>query len=237
MSREQQVRDAIDRFVTRVRQDTDARLQVLAGELLQIVEREDTSGRVAIELAAIEVARAVARGGVHARHDLISRVITAIRRLDEATTLRGILDALADGAASEAVRVAVLLVDGDTFRSYRHHGYDNEPAPVDIPSVSSPLLMDVVARQQPVIVGNEPAVQAQLPSFFRAVSGRAGLVTPVVVAQQVVAVVYAEGVARQASEPGEPVWTEHVEVLVRHASARLENVTSLRTVEVLTNPT
>jgi hypothetical protein len=32
------------------------------------------------------------------------------------------------------------------------------------------------------------------------------------------------------------VWAQHVEVLVRHASARLETVTSLRTVEVLAGP-
>lgn len=59
---------------------------------------------------------------------------------------------------------------------------------------------------------------------------------PLVVGKQVVALVYAVGAERVAGEPGEPVWTEQVEVLVRHASARLENVTSLRTVEVLTTP-
>jgi hypothetical protein len=41
---------------------------------------------------------------------------------------------------------------------------------------------------------------------------------------------------RTGAQPGEPVWAQHVEVLVRHASARLETVTSLRTVEVLAGP-
>lgn len=237
MPQDQQVRDAIDRFVTRVRQDTDARLQALAGELLKIVESDEATGRVAIELAAIEVARAVARGGVHARHDLISRVAASIRHLDDATTLRGILDALADGAASEAARFLVLLVDGETLRCYRHHGYDGDQGPADIGIDASPLLTKVVANKHTETVSPaEPNLHSKAPAFMRAVAGRIGLVIPLVVAQQVVAVVYAEGVARQASEPGEPVWTEHVEVLVRHASARLENVTSLRTVEVLTNP-
>src|SRR5688572_5716371 len=129
MSREELIRDAVDRFAARVRQDTDARLQTLAGELLEVLGDDASTGRVGVERAAIEVARALARGGNHARHDLISSVIGAIRRLDGATTLRGILDALAHGAASETVRIAVFLVDGGTLRSYRHYGYKPEEAP------------------------------------------------------------------------------------------------------------
>jgi hypothetical protein len=63
-----------------------------------------------------------------------------------------------------------------------------------------------------------------------------GQVIPIVVGQEVVAVVYVEGLDRTGVQPGEPVWAQHVEVLVRHASARLETVTSLRTVEVLAGP-
>ena len=75
MSSEQQIRDAVDRFLAQVRQDTDARLQALAAELLQAAREDEATGVVPVERAAIEVARAVGRGGVHARHDLISRVI------------------------------------------------------------------------------------------------------------------------------------------------------------------
>lgn len=237
MPREEQIRDAVDRFVTRVRQDTDARLQTLAGELLQVLGDDASTGRVGAERAAIEVARALARGGNHARHDLISSVIGAMRRLDEATTLRGILDALAHGAASETVRVAVFLVDGDTLRSYRHYGYKPDGAPADIPLTASPLLANVVLSRVAAPVGSAaPRAAGRVPVFMQVAAGNAGLAIPLVVATQVVAVVYAEGTERVRSEPGEPVWAEQVEVLVRHASARLENVTSLRMVEVLANP-
>lgn len=235
MSREQQVRDAIDRFTARVRQETDTHLQVLAAELLSIAEGDGTTGRVPVERAAIEVARAVARGGSHARHELISRVITSVRRLDDATTLRGILDALADGVASETSRVAMLLVDDTALRSYRHHGYDAHGAPTDVPAGTSAVLTRVVASKQSATIAAD-ASRSQIPAFMHVVSGRVGRVIPIVVAQQVVAVLYVEGTARQESETDEPVWTDQVEVLVRHASARLENVTSMRTVEVLTNP-
>ena len=237
MSREEQVRDAVDRFVIRVRQDTDTRLQALAGELLRVFGDDASAGRVGAERAAIEVARALARGGNQARHDLISRVIGAVRRLDEATTLRGILDALAEGAASETVRIAVFLVDGETLRSYRHYGYESGGAPADIPLDASPLLASVVMFRQPANVASAaPRAAAHVPAFMQVAAGHAGLAIPLVVATQVVAVVYAEGPERVRSEPGEPVWAEQVEVLVRHTSARLENVTSLRMVEVLANP-
>src|SRR6185295_5968000 len=102
MSREQQVRDAIDRFIAQLRQDMDAHLEELSSELLQIVRGDMRTSRTDLERAAIEVARAVAKGGTHARHDLISRVVIAVRRLDDAVTLGGVLDALVDGAAAEA---------------------------------------------------------------------------------------------------------------------------------------
>jgi hypothetical protein len=59
-------------------------------------------------------------------------------------------------------------------------------------------------------------------------------VSPLQVGGRVVAVVFAEGPDRQSPPGADSVWSEHVEVLVRHASSRLENITSRRTVEVLT---
>jgi hypothetical protein len=237
MSRELQVRDAVDRFLSRVRQDTDARLQQLGAELLEVLNGSGQTGRVDFERAAIDVARAVARGGGHARHDLITRVVSAVRRLDEATSLRGVLDALADGASAEATCTAVLLVDTDAIRSYRHHGFDATRVPVDVPANASPLLSNVITfRQAASVPAAGVSISADTPAFLRVPQGRVGLATPLVVGKQVVALVYAEGPERAAGEPGEPVWIELVEVLVRHGSARLENVTSVRTVEVLSGP-
>ena len=234
---EQSIRDAIERFLAQVRQDADTRLEVLAAELLQIARDGATSGIVPVEQAAVEVARAVSRGGVHARHDLISRVVRAVRRLDEAPTILGILDALAEGASAEAARVAVLLVDGDRLRSHRHYGYEPAAQPTDLALDASPILASVVSGQTTATVDPPtPRVEQARPPFMRVLPGRVGLAIPLVVVRQVVAVVFAEGAARQPNDPGEPVWSEQVEVLVRHASARLENVTSLRTVEVLSGP-
>lgn len=234
MSREEDVRDAVERFVSRVREDLDAHLEALSVDLLTIVRGDMRTTRVDLDRAAVDVARAVSQGGLHARHDVISRVVVAMRRLDDASTLRGILDALADGAISEASRVAVLLVDGDMLRSYRHQGFGPGLAPVDLPIDASPALIGAARlRQASVIPGTHLPRDPALPVFLHVAVGQRGLITPLVVDQAVVAVVYAEGPDHTAGDGDEPVWRDHVEVLVRHASARLESVTSLRTVEVL----
>ena len=237
MSREQQVRDAIDRFVAQVRHDMDTHLEALSSELLQIAGGDVRTSRTDLERAAVDVARAVAKGGTRARHDLISRVVVATRRLDDAVTLRGILDALADGAAAESARVAVLLVDGTVLRAYRHHGFAAGSLPIDLPTSASSLLLAAMTLRQTTLVRPSQAMDdVSLPAFMRVAEGHLGVVAPLVVARAVVALVYVEGPDSQTAESGAPVWSEQVEVLVRHASARLENVTSQRTVEVLSHP-
>lgn len=237
MPSDQQIRDAIDRFLAQLRQDVDTRLETLAAELLQLAREDQHDGIVPVEKAAVEVARAVGRGGAHARHDLISRIVRAVRHLDASTTLRGVLDALAEGAAAETARSAVLLVDAEWLRSYRHHGYDRAAAPEDLRAQDSPLLAGVLESKVPApLEPPTPRTERSRPAFLRVLPGRVGLAMPLLLGQQVVAVVYGEGPARQAHEPGEPVWTEQVEVLVRHASARLESVTSSRTVDLLSSP-
>ena len=234
MSREEDVRDAVERFVSRVRQDVDAHLEALSIDLLTIVRGDMRTSRVDLDRAAVDVARAVAQGGLHARHDVISRVVVAIRRLDDAVTLRGILDALAEGAMAEASRVAVLLVDRDMLRSYRHQGFAPGTTPVDMPISVSPALHGAATlRQTTVVPGSQVPPDPAHPAFLHVAVGQRGLITPIVVDQTVVALVYAEGPDHAGADAEEPVWRDHVEVLVRHASSRLESVTSLRTVEVL----
>lgn len=234
MSREAQVRDAVDRFLSRVRKDTDTHLEALASELLEIARIDTTTGRAGVEGAAVEIAHAVAKGNAHARHDLIARVVAAVRRLDDATTLTGILDALVEGAAGDASRVAVLVVDGDTLRTYRHHGFATGMAPHDLPIDASSAILSAVRRRQTVKIRATGDADPIGPAFLGVAAGHGALILPVVVAHAVVAIVYADGPDRASAEPGAPVWSDEVEVLVRHGSARLEMVTSQRTVEVLT---
>ncbi len=235
MSREQHVREAVDRFISRLRQATDTHLEALAAELLQLIQGDMRTSRADLDRAAIEVARAVAKGGSHARHDLMSRVADAVRRLDDATSLRGVLDALADGASAEASRVVVMLVDGDTLRNYRQYGFAPGVASPQLPVNASPLLAAAVRLRQVTPVPAVERPDPTVPAFIRVPAGQVGLILPVAVQREVVALVYADGADRDTNQTAAPVWTEQVEVLVRHAAARLENVTSQRTVEALTS--
>ena len=237
MSREQDVRDAVDRFVSRVRQETDTQLEALAAELLTVVRGDSRTTWLDLERAAVDVARAVARGGARARHHLMVRIIDAVRRLDEATSLGGILDALASGAAAEAARVTVLMVDDQTLRAWSHRGFAPGQAPGDMAISASPILEAAIRlRQITPVPPSTDADDLTRPAFLRPLAGHSGLVMPLVVGRDAVALVCADGPEREGIDAGGPVWSDQVEVLVRHASARLENVTSQRTVEVLTSP-
>jgi hypothetical protein len=230
-----QIREAIDRIVGRIRQDVETHLESLSSDLLRLAEHRDAHGAPDVKKAAVEIARAVARGGDQARHDLISRLATAVRALDDATTLRATLDALTQGAAAEAHRVAVLLVEDTQLRSWVHHGFPPGLGPVDLPVSASPLLATAIQfRQANPVLPAGPRPDASLPMFMRVPPGNLGQILPLVVAGQVVALVYAEGPDRAGDALGPPVWSEQVEVLVRHAAVRLENLTSRRAVEVLT---
>ena len=59
MPSEQQIRDAVDRFLAQVRQDIDARLESLAAELLQFAREDQATGLVPVERAAGPLAHPV----------------------------------------------------------------------------------------------------------------------------------------------------------------------------------
>jgi hypothetical protein len=232
---ELRIREAIDRFVSRARQDLEGHLEKLAADLLQAASRPGPDGQPDPQRAAVEIARAVSHGGGQARHDLISRLADAIRGLDDSRTLRATLEVLAYGAAAEATRVAVLIVDDATLRCWGHHGFAAGRSPVDVPTDVSGVLSASLKLQQASMIppaGERP--DPTLPAFMRVPSGHIGMLLPLVVGGQVVALVYADGPDRPADQGG-AVWIEQVEVLVRHAASRLENLTSRRAVEVLTS--
>ena len=119
--------------------------------------------------------------------------------------------------------------------SYRQHGFPPGVGTADLPVSASPLLSAAVALRQVTPVPAAARPDATAPAFMRVDPGQTGLILPVVVQREAVALVYADGPDREGEKTGAPVWTEQVEVLVRHGSSRLENVTSQRTVEALTS--
>jgi hypothetical protein len=238
MNPEAAARAAIDTFVTEVRQDLNRHLESLTADLLGAAAGRHAASRADLERAAVEVARAVGAGRTgDDRVDVLARLLGAIRGLDEAQSLTAILEALGLGASFEATRVAVMLRDGDTLRSWRHFGYVQGQSPVDTPLHSFDALRRAVVDEQRLsVTPSGQGASLDLPAFMRVPPGHSGVVIPLVISRQVAALLYAEGEDRRPGQTPPPIWLEQVEVLTRHAASRLENVTSLRTVEVLTGP-
>src|SRR6186713_694197 len=100
------VKEAVERFVARVRHNIDVHLDTLAADLVKAHE-----GKL----------------------DMLAKLVAAMRLQDEASSIKGILESLARGSSSEAARVAVLLVDGETLRAFTDFGYSAGARPNDVP--------------------------------------------------------------------------------------------------------
>jgi hypothetical protein len=225
----------LDRAVSDARADAErmfrARVESLRGELGREMEL-----RLASERAELQAARVSLKSGVReGRVETLDRLLGAVRRVDEAMSLSGILETLAKAAANETSRVAILLVEGEILKVWGHFGFAANTGPIDMPLADAGVLTATVALRQtsfvpPVLDGRET------PAFMRVPAGHTGLIVPIVVGTEAVGLLYADDVDRLAEQEDAPIWTEEVELLVRHASLRLENVTSVRTVEALTQP-
>jgi putative methionine-R-sulfoxide reductase with GAF domain len=171
------------------------------------------------------------------RVDTVERLLGSVRRIDEATSLSSILEALVQGASAETSRVGVLLVDGDRLKVWGHRGFAQGTGPSDMPIGASGTLAAAIAMRQSSFVPPVIDVRANpTPVFMRVPVGFTGVVVPLVVGGDVVAVLYADDVDRSPTQEDAPIWIEEVELLARHASICLENVTSVRTVELLARP-
>jgi hypothetical protein len=223
-------KDLVDKFVARLRTSIDTQLETLAGDLYKAFE--DPSGKVDGKKAISQIAKAMGNGEPDDRGEHITRVLSVVRTLDEANSLRGLLEGLGRGGAMEATRVLVLLVDGDMLRPFGDFGVAVGTRPTDVPLDASPILARAVRERIRVTLAG--ARNADLPPFMKQSTGIGSLAVPVVVGGEVVSLIYAEGPA--GDETHGPGWMEYVEVLSRHAAARLEAITSRRTVEVMGTP-
>ena len=251
MTIEDRIREAVDGYVAKVRQHLEAQGQQLSDEIVRLVtaEQEEWSAArdriVAEALAegarlvgqgqgAADAVAAALRGSRQSRIETLERLMAAMRSIDESDTLTGILGALMKGAAAQTSRVAILLIDGYMLRTWEHAGFDEGTAPTEMPIGAAGTLAAAVALKQTsfvptVIEGRDSTV----PRFMRVPAGHTGLVVPLTVGGDVVAGLYADDVARALEQEDAPLWTEELQLLARHAALRLENVTSVRTVEVL----
>ena len=164
----------------------------------------------------------------------VERVLGVIRLLDAGQSLTEILAALADGAAAEAPRVALLTVQGDRVRSWRLVGFGPEASTVDLERGSAGVVARAIEQQD--IAFAEPAAPGHVippgPGFTALPPDRSGIAVPIFVGGAPVAVLYADDVTDAAlAKPAS--WPEAIEIMTRHAALRLEDLTAVRTAQAL----
>ncbi len=225
MALENRVRETIEEFLMRLRQEIDIHGQRLGRDMTSIVARGG------------EVTSAVEPAGDASRVEVFRRLLAAIRQIDGASSLKGVLEALSRGSKSEASRVALLLVDHEKLISWGHFGFSTADAPYDLVVGADSRLATAVKEKHTVAVPTAAQnTSISTPDFMRVPAGHVGLISPLVVGDNVVALLYADGPERSLGRNPGAIWTEQVEILVRHAAVRLENLTSMRTVEVFSQP-
>jgi hypothetical protein len=224
MAQDTRVRETIEEFLMRLRQEIDIHGQRLGRDVASLLTRDAVAGlpEPASDGSRVEVFR---------------RLLAAVRQIDAASSLKGVLEALSRGTRTEASRVALLLVDHDKLRCWGHFGFGAHDAPYDmVIGVDGRLATAVKEKHTVAVPASSQGAGMTTPDFMRVASSHIGLISPLVVGDNVVALLYADGPERSPGRNPGAIWTEQVEILVRHAAVRLENLTSMRTVEVFSQP-
>jgi hypothetical protein len=181
------------------------------------VERERTAG-------LIEDARRSATPAMNT-----SGLLEAIRAIDGAASLSDALAASVRGAALEAPRAALFIVNGAELQEWSVPGVPTVNAGrfrADGPEAG--LLSDALRLQEVVTTDNNGGPVA--PAFASLPSGRAALAVPFVLGGQPVAVLYAdEGADGNAASS----WPEVVQILGHHTSAYVACLTAVRTAQAM----
>ena len=210
---------AMDEALAAAREEADRVLAERVGEVQAEAERTLAA------LAELETTLAAAPKP----EEVLGRVVDGVRRLDQASSLTDVLNALAEVAGSEAQRAGVVIVEGERIRGWRFVGF--EPAlpsarQVDVALVDAGIVGEAAqsAASRSVEAGAEAGAGGAVPAFMTLPSGANAVAVPVMVGGDVSAIVYGD------DGGGEPAagWRESIEILARHAGHCLEGLTAAR---------
>ena len=165
--------------------------------------------------------------------EVLGRVVDGVRRLDRASSLTDVLNALAEVAGSEAQRAGVVIVEGERIRGWRFVGFEPALPPagqVELALGDAGIVGEAAqsAASRSVVAGAEPGAGGSVPAFMTLPSGANAVAVPVMVGGDVGAIVYGD------DGGGEPTagWRESIEILARHAGHCLEGLTAARLVQL-----
>jgi len=146
----------------------------------------------------------------------IARLADALRAIDNATSLSGVLDTLATSASNESARAGVFLLRDDQLRSFRVHGFPAryEDAPIAISVGDAGVVGDAITQR--TVATSFASPFDELPPGVDATA------IPLVLAGTPVGALYVEG--------GD---VSTMEILARFASRALEALTALKTARAI----
>lgn len=224
------LQDAVASEIRKLAQELAARADEVRAEAE--AEHEASLARER-ERAEAERAEAVAAAGERAAAGAASRLLDRIRRLDERTTLSGVLDALAELAAAEAGRAAVFVAAEEGLRVWRAVGWDAPDGERKVLTASEAGVVGrAIGERRSVPVARDGGPDAangagRPPAFALLPKDRAGVAVPVPIGGEPLVAVYADEGTEGTGADGAR-WTPAVEILASHAGARLEAVAAER---------
>ena len=175
--------------------------------------------------AAVAVAREQAALGV------VSRLLDAVRRLDEQATLSGLLDAFVELAAAEAGRAALFVVAHEGPRIWRVVGPD-APANAErrvLTATDAGVVARALGERRSVSVkqGSVEADEDRPPACMMLPENRSGVAVPVLIGGEPLVAVYADE-GSEGTGVDSARWIAVIEILASHAGSRLEALAAER---------
>jgi type II secretory ATPase GspE/PulE/Tfp pilus assembly ATPase PilB-like protein len=155
------------------------------------------------------------------------QMIEAFRQLDQARSLTEVLNVLADHAAAETGRVAILTVANSQLRVRTRRGWQGaDSGAIDVPIVPDTVFDLAIKMGRPVSTSEAPVGSGgdALSTLLAGPAGDTGLAVPIVVGGRTVAILYADQAGARGAA-GATLRREPLEMLVRHAGWCLEVLT------------
>ncbi len=195
----------------------------------RVGEVQAETERTLAALAELEEALAAAPKS----EEVLGRVVDGVRRLDRASSLTDVLNALAEVAGSEAQRAGVVIVEGERIRGWRFVGFEPALPPageVEVAIGDAGIVGEAAqsAASRSVVAGAERGAGGSVPAFMTLPSGANAVAVPVMVGGDVGAIVYGDDGGREPPSG----WRESLEILARHAGHCLEGLTAARLVQL-----
>lgn len=159
-----------------------------------------------------------------------TELLASVVDIENARSLSDALAALVQAAATHAPRTALFVVNGTQLDEWSVAGVPQlSELPIDVEGDAAGLVGAAVRRGERVSTAESaPPAFAQLPS------GASALAVPLMMDGQSVAVLYAD--ANGTGSGQSHGWGDAVELLARHAAARLAELTAVRALQLLQSP-